>query len=109
TAGGATVVSTPNVTLALNATDPAPASGVTQMHFSNDGVNFSAYQAYATSAPWTLTAGDGVKTVYAQFKDAEGNQSAVVSDTITLTLPDTTSPTVVKTTPKKNAKGVKVD
>jgi hypothetical protein len=32
----------------------------------------------------------------------------VVSDAITLALPDTTGPTVTKTTPKNNAKGVKV-
>ena len=78
------------------------------MRFSNDGVTFSAYQAYAATAAWTLAAGDGVKTVYAQFKDAEGNQSAVASDAITLALPDTTGPTVTKTTPKNNAKNVKV-
>ena len=96
------------MTLGLTATDPAPASGVTQMRFSNDGVTFSAYQPYAATAAWMLTAGDGIKTVYAQFKDADGNESAVVNDTITLALPDTTGPTVTKTTPKKNAKGVKV-
>jgi subtilisin-like proprotein convertase family protein len=107
-AGGATTVSSQQVTLNLNATDPAPASGVTAMRFSNDGTTFSAYQPYASSAAWTLTAGDGVKTVYAQFKDADGNQSAVVNDTVTLALPDTTGPTVTKTTPKNNAKGVKI-
>ena len=32
----------------------------------------------------------------------------MVNDSITLTLPDTTGPTVTKTTPKKNAKNVKV-
>ncbi len=106
--GGASSTSAAAVTLSLSATDPAPASGVKEMHFSNDGVTWSAYQPYATSAAWTLTAGDGAKTVYAQFRDADGNQSAVASDTITLALPDTTSPTVTKTTPKNNAKGVKV-
>ena len=64
------------------------------MRFSNDGVTFSGYQPYAATAVWTLSAGDGVKTVYAQFKDAEGNQSAVASDGITLALPDTTGPKV---------------
>ncbi|MEO6512695.1 MAG: Ig-like domain-containing protein [Nocardioides sp.] len=106
--GGAASTSSTAVTLGLSANDPAPATGVTQMRFSNDGVTFSAYQAYATSAAWNLASGDGVKTVYAQFKDGEGNQSAVVSDSITFQLPDTTSPTAGKTTPKKNAKGVKV-
>ncbi len=106
--GGAASTSAAAVTLSVTATDPAPASGVTQMRFSNDGATFSAFQPYATSAAWTLTSGDGTKTVYAQFKDADGNESAVVSDTITLALPDTSAPTVTKTTPKSNAKGVKV-
>ena len=44
------------------------------------------------------------KTVYAQFRDGDGNVSAVVSDTITL---DTTGPKAKKLTPKKNAKDVK--
>ena len=105
---GAATTSTTAVTLGLTANDPAPASGVTQMRFSNDGVTFSPYQAFAPTAAWTLAAGDGVKTVYAQFRDADGNQSAVSTDTIQLTLPDTTSPTVVKTTPKNHATGVKV-
>ncbi|MBF4762993.1 Ig-like domain-containing protein [Nocardioides islandensis] len=108
--GGAATTNTTAVTLGVTANDPAPASGVTQMRFSNDGVTFSPYQAFAPTAAWTLAAGDGVKTVYAQFRDADGNQSAVATDTIALStvVPDTTSPTVVKTTPAKNAKGVKV-
>ena len=104
-AGGQATVGSPNVTLTINATDPAPASGVTQMRFSNNGTSFSAYQPYATSAAWTLTSGSGNKTVYAQFKDADGNESAVVSDTVKL---DATGPKAKKLTPKKNAKGVSV-
>jgi subtilisin-like proprotein convertase family protein len=103
-AGGAVTVTSTAVTLNVNATDPAPASGVTQMRFSNNGTSFSAYQPYATTAAWTLTSGSGDKTVYAQFKDADGNESAVVSDTVKL---DVTGPKAKKLTPKKNAKDVK--
>ena len=39
---------------------------------------------YATSKAWTLTSGDGAKTVYAKFKDASENVSSTVSDTITV-------------------------
>ena len=92
------------MTLNLAATDPAPASGVKEMRFSNDGVTFSAYQPYAVTAAWALSGGDGTKTVYAQFRDGDGNVSAVASDAITL---DTTGPKAKKLTPKKNAKGVK--
>jgi subtilisin-like proprotein convertase family protein len=101
---GAAASTSKNVTLNLSAADPAPATGVAQMRFSNDGVTFSAYQPYATTAAWTLTGADGTKTVYAQFKDGEGNQSAVVTDAIKL---DVLGPKAKKVTPKKNAKGVK--
>ncbi|HVR62907.1 MAG TPA: LamG-like jellyroll fold domain-containing protein [Polyangia bacterium] len=69
------------VTLTLSATD---SSGVTQMRLSNDGVTFGAPVAYATNAAWTLTSGDGPKTVYVQFKDTAGNWSGSFSDTIML-------------------------
>jgi hypothetical protein len=78
------------------------------MRFSNDGTSFSAYQPYATTAGWTLTAGDGVKTVYAQFRDGDGNQSSVATDTISLVGPDVTGPKSTKTKPADKAKNVKV-
>lgn len=94
--GGAPSTTDPAVTLTLSATDNA--SGVTQMRFSNDGVNFSVPQAYATTAAWTLPTGDGVKTVFAQFRDGAGNWSTgPTNDNIALTTPpppaDTTPPT----------------
>ena len=52
--GGAAATSSRSVTLKLDATDPAPASGVAQMRFSNDGQTFSAYQPYSASATWVL-------------------------------------------------------
>jgi hypothetical protein len=59
------------------------------MCFSNDGTNWTAWEPYATSKSWTLTSGDGTKTVYVKFKDSAGNTS-VYSDNIIL---DTTPPT----------------
>ncbi len=76
------------VTLTLSASDAH--SGVAQMRFSNDNTNWSAWETYTTSKSWTLSSGDGSKTVYAQFKDNAGNVSASVSDGIIL---DTTPPT----------------
>ncbi len=77
---------TTSVNLTLSATDTG--SGVTQMCIS-DSTSCSAWEAYATSRPWTLPAGDGTKTVYALFKDSVGNVSTQGSDTILL---DTTPP-----------------
>jgi hypothetical protein len=53
------------------------------------GASYVAYTAGMT-LPFTLPAGNGTKTVYAQFKDVGGSVSPIVSDTIGL---DTTLPT----------------
>ncbi len=101
--GGATLTGSPTATLTLGATDPDPGTGVAQMRFSNDGSTWSPFQPYAATASWSLSAGDGTKTVYAQYTDAFGNLSVPVSDTIVL---DTPAPQPKKLTPKKNATGV---
>jgi subtilisin-like proprotein convertase family protein len=100
---GATTTTSRNVTLNLTASDPSPSSGVTRMRFSNDGATFSAYQPLAATAAWTLSAGEGTKTVYAQFRDSAGNQSAVASDTVTL---DLLGPRGTRTKPSNKAKNV---
>jgi len=91
---GAVYTSTTSVTLTLSASDPlagtATGSGVSKMQFSNDGVVFSSEEDYATSKSWTLTTGDGLKTVYVKYKDNAGNWSVSISDMIIL---DTTPPT----------------
>src|SRR3972149_1638875 len=84
---GDAYTSTAAVTLLLSATDDS--GTVTQMRFSNDNSTWSTWEAYATSKAWTLTSGDGTKTVYVQFKDAVGNVSTTYSDTIIL---DTSAP-----------------
>ena len=77
---GAAFTPTRGVSLTLKATD---ASGsVAGMKLSNDGKAWSAEVAYSTTQAWTLTQGDGTKTVYAMFRDAAGNWSAPVSDSI---------------------------
>ncbi len=53
---------------------------------SND-INFSEAQwiNFSNARPWQLTAGDGIKVVYARFLDAEGNEViGTVNDDITL-------------------------
>ena len=77
-----------SVTLTLSATDAT--SGVAQMSFSNDESSGSAWESCATSKAWTLSAGDGSKTVHVRYQDNAGNISAPATDTIAL---DTTPPT----------------
>ena len=73
--GGASTTSSNSVTLAVSATDPG--TGVSQMMIS-DSPDFSgaAWQIFSASLTWTLSPGDGSKTVYAKFKDHAGNEAA---------------------------------
>ena len=81
--GGAAATSSRTVTLTLYSTDSG--GSVVGMRFSNDGKTWSSEVPYASSRQWTLTSGDGLKTVYANFQDASGNwMRSPVSDTITL-------------------------
>ena len=81
-----------SVTLTLSAQDNDGGSGLSQMRFSNDNVNWSTPEAYATTNIWTLSEGDGEKAVYVKFKDVAGNWSQSYSDSIIL---DTTGSTVI--------------
>jgi len=85
---GTAVTANPDSTLTLSATDSF--SPVTEIMLS-EAADFSgaSWEAYATSKAFTLSSADGTKTVYAKFKDAAGNISEVVSDTIVL---DTAAP-----------------
>ena len=101
--GGAARTNQRNVSLTLSATDASPGTGLAQVRLSNDGVTWSPYVPYATALPWTLAAGNGVSSVFAQFKDGAGNSSAVVRDTIVL---DTLGPRATKTKPTAGATDV---
>ena len=78
-AGGADGTNNVNVTLTLGAT-----SATDMMISNNSDFSGASWETYATTKDWTLTAGDGTKTVYAKFKSSTGDVSSIVSDTITL-------------------------
>lgn len=59
----------------------------------------ASWETYVPSKSVTLPAGDGLKTVYVKVRDEVGNESAPVSDTITL---DTAVPAVTVTGPDKS-------
>ncbi len=77
------------VTLSMSVSDGS-GTGMNQMQFSDDGISWSGWQAYAPSRAWTLPGPDGLDTVYARFTDQAGNQQSS-SDTITL---DRSIPTI---------------
>lgn len=86
--GGAGSTSSLAVTLTLTATN------ATQMAISNTA-DFAGvvWETFSTSKTWSLVSGDGVKTVYAKFRDAAGVATGVVLDTITLGAANGTSST----------------
>ena len=87
-----------SVTMTVSCGDGS-GSGCTEMKFSNDGTVWSTPVPYATSTAWTLSSGDGTKTVFAVFKDNTGNWTdplLAAKDTIILdTTPPTSSSTIV--------------
>lgn len=77
------------VTLTINASDAL--SSVAEMIVSESNTFSGAvYEPYATSRLFNLSSGNGTKTVYIRFKDSQGTESALFSDTIVL---DNTGPT----------------
>ncbi len=79
--------------------DNGTGSGCAQMQFKNDNsTSWSTPETYAITKAWTLSAGDGTKTVYIKFKDAAGNWSYPFNDTIILdTVPPKTTPSLIGT------------
>jgi hypothetical protein len=84
--GGAAWTKNASVTLTLQASDK---SGPLQMCISNSPT-CTLWVPFAATKPWVLSAGSGLKTVYARFRDAWGNPTAeTATDTISR---DTTPP-----------------
>ncbi len=87
-----------NTLVNLSLTSPDP--DVVSMQFSNDGFNWTIEEKFAQSrSGWTLTYGDGTKTVYVRFKDAVGNWSQSFNDSIIL---DTIAPNTTITSAPAN-------
>lgn len=78
--GGNTTTPVPYVVLAL-----AGGPDAATMAISNTA-DFSgaSQEPYATTSPWTLISGDGIKTVFARFYNAYGMSSPTVSSSIEL-------------------------
>jgi hypothetical protein len=94
---GATYTNSTSVTLSLSASDDV---GVTGYYLSTSSTTPSASASgwtsvtsttnYSSSVSYTLSSGDGTKTIYVWYKDSAGNVSSAYYDSIIL---DATSPT----------------
>lgn len=72
-----------SVTLTISAADNVdPASSIQMQVSNNSDFSEASWESYAASKSWTLTSGDGTKTVYIRFKDSDGNISSTYSDSI---------------------------
>ncbi|MBI5078657.1 Ig-like domain repeat protein, partial [Candidatus Saganbacteria bacterium] len=76
----------PSINLTLTYSDAA--SGVSQMSFSDDNLNWSAWETAASAKNWVLPGSDGEKRVYVRYTDKAGNYG-IYNDGIIL---DTTDP-----------------
>lgn len=93
---GAATTTSPNVHLNLTGSD---VEGVVAWYVSESATPPTAADlgwkavtpiaAYSEKVPFILSSGDGLKTLYAWYKDADGHISPLASDTITL---DSTPP-----------------
>ncbi len=79
---GAHATTARQVTLYLPASDAH--NPVSQMRLSTNGTTWGDWQTRASPFNYTVPQGDGLQTVYAQYRDAAGNASAVFSDAIRL-------------------------
>ncbi len=90
---GATYTNSSLVTLTISASDSI--SGIYQMRLSNDGVfDTEPWEDYSTTRQWTLTSGDGTKTVYIMFRD----YALATSSTLDIIILDATLPTITDLT-----------
>jgi hypothetical protein len=80
---------TASATLGITASDNDGAAVIKMMLSNSSDFSGASWETFSATRAWTLSTGEGTKTVYAKFKDASENESAVCSDTILLdsTLP----------------------
>lgn len=102
---GAATTPSRDVTLAVATSDPDPTGYAIKVWGSVDPAanasiqateGASAWIAYTTSQAVRLSTGEGTKTLNVKVRDDVNNESAAVSDTITL---DTTTPVVITSAP----------
>ena len=99
------LTNTRRITLNLSAADALSDMAATgQVRLRNDDDSFTddeeGWQPFRSVIVWTLSAGRGTKTVFAQFRDAAGNLSGIRQDATVL---DDQPPQVVSVRPREGA------
>jgi len=70
---GSETTTSRDVVLTIQARDNATPPEQLQTRFSNDGKNWTPWEPYQDTRPWSLVPGDGVKTVHVEVRDEHGN------------------------------------
>ncbi|WP_455392020.1 Kelch repeat-containing protein [[Eubacterium] cellulosolvens] len=81
-----------SITVTLKVTALDSQSGVSQMSFSMDGVNWSAWEPRVTPKSFELPEGYGEKTIYYRVMDNAGNIAEPVTDKINFVEPPSKTP-----------------
>lgn len=85
----------PMLPITLNVAAVDEGSGVAEMRFSTDGLNWSEWEYYSRQRAWRLADIKGPQAIYAQFRDVVGNISepvlAVVTADLNLSSPSSTN------------------
>ena len=92
--------STNQLTIAATLTASDDLSGVSEMAFSGDGSNYTAWQPFARTATWTFGPGDGRKTLWVKVKNGVGLESAPATASVNL---DTLEPSAIAVDPLPGA------
>ncbi|MGH7491958.1 MAG: hypothetical protein ACREOO_06145 [bacterium] len=80
-AGGSDLTATRQVTIEIN----VPATTSAMLLGNDTSFTGSTWQQFDGAVEWLLSGGDGLKTVYAKFRDSNGNETRTrSSDSITL-------------------------
>lgn len=93
---GAELTNSPVVKLKLSLTDNA--NGPYTQRLSNDQLTWTPDEPFAADRSWTLSEGNGTKTVAVVYKDSSGNPSATYMASILL---DTSFPTALIDSPQE--------
>ena len=92
-------VSSTSVSVSVTADDTG--AGVAEVMIDDDAsLSGGTWIPHEGSVDYTVTSGDGTKTLYGKVRDGAGNESSLVSDSITL---DTLSPTIQITNPAQGS------
>ena len=104
---GASYTNLSTVTLTLSATDSVGVIGyyvsdssTTPSASASGWTSITSTTSYSGTVSYSLSSGEGSKTIYAWYKDAAGNVSSTANATITL---DTTVPTVTISSPTSSS------